>query len=204
MNLSDFNNLDFNNIASWPLPARAVAVGLVFVLVIGAGYWFDTRSQLDTLHEAQRQEQGLKTQIMVLAGQAANLEAYKKQLVEIRHTFGEMLQQLPNRTEVAGLLVDISQAGLASGLEFELFKPEAEIHKEFYAELPIDIRVTGGFHQFGKFVSDIAALPRIVTLHNISIQSAGKTGKLVMNMTAMTYRYLEPGETSAKPKGKKK
>ncbi|MDE2089863.1 MAG: type 4a pilus biogenesis protein PilO, partial [Gammaproteobacteria bacterium] len=131
MNLSDFNNLDFNNIASWPLPARAVAVGLVFVLVIGAGYWFDTRSQLDTLHDAQRQEQGLKSQVMVLAGQAANLEAYKKQLVEIKHTFGEMLQQLPNRTEVAGLLVDISQAGLASGLEFELFKPEAEIRKEF-------------------------------------------------------------------------
>ncbi len=151
-------------------------------------------------------EQELKTVFEKKAKLAVNLEAYEKQLEEMRESFGAMLRQLPNKTEVADLLVDVSQTGLASGLEFELFKPQAEVPREFYAELPISIKVTGDYHEFGDFVSGVAALPRIVTLHNVNISRRdAKSGNLVMNLTAKTYRYLEDEERSGgKKKGKGK
>lgn len=187
----DLNNLDFNNIGSWPLPAKAIAIAMICAVVIGLVYWFDTQHQIQTLQDARNKEQTLKTVFEGKQSKAANLEAYKAQLDEMRQSFGAMLRQLPNKSEVADLLVDISQTGLASGLEFELFKPEPEIVKDFYAELPVTIRVNGNYHEFGAFISGVAALPRIVTLHNISIKPSNKRGGLVMEVTAKTYRYLE-------------
>lgn len=204
MNLQELRNLDFRNIGSWPVAARAVAVGAVFVFVLFLGYWFDTRDQLERLDRVRQKEAELKRTFERKAAKAANLEAYKAQLEEIRQTFGTMLRQLPSKTEVAGLLVDVSQTGLAAGLEFELFKPQSEVPREFYAELPISIRVRGSFHEFGGFVSGVAALPRIVTLHDFNIRGvggkqggaarAGVAPELVMDITAKTYRYLEEGE----------
>lgn len=187
----DLNNLDFNNIGSWPLPAKAIAIAMICAVVIGLVYWFDTQHQIQTLQDARNKEQTLKTVFEGKQSKAANLEVYKAQLDEMRQSFGAMLRQLPNKSEVADLLVDISQTGLASGLEFELFKPEPEIVKDFYAELPVTIRVNGTYHEFGAFISGVAALPRIVTLHNISIKPGNKRGGLVMEVTAKTYRYLE-------------
>jgi type IV pilus assembly protein PilO len=192
----DINNIDFSSAGSWPLPAKAVAIALVCAAVAGLGYWFDTKPQLEALQAAQKKEQELKSTFEARQVKAANLEAYRAQLEEMRITFGAMLRQLPNKTEVADLLVDISQTGLAAGLEFELFKPEAEVPREFYAELPITIRVIGTYHEFGNFISGVAALPRIVTLHNTTIKASGKPGKLSMELTAKTYRYLE-GEGGA-------
>ncbi len=206
MRLEELRNLDLQNVGSWPVAARAVAVGVVFVLVFFLGYWFDTRGQIEELERLRQKEVELKRTFERKAAKAANLDAYKRQLEEIRQTFGTMLRQLPSKTEVAGLLVDISQTGLAAGLEFELFKPLDEVPKEFYAELPISIRVRGTFHEFGSFVSGVAALPRIVTLHDFSVRPAGgKAGQpaagqppeLVMDITAKTYRYLEEGEEEA-------
>jgi type IV pilus assembly protein PilO len=198
MNLNELslNDLDLSNIPRWPAAARAVVILFIMGGVIFLGYWFHTKDQLLTLQQAEQKESDLKVIFEKKAKQAANLEAYEQQLTEMRESFGAMLRQLPNKTEVADLLVDVSQTGLASGLEFELFKPQAEIPQEFYAVLPIRIRVIGKYHEFGDFVSGVAALPRIVTLHNISIKKRGKKGDglLVMDMTAKTYRYLEESE----------
>jgi type IV pilus assembly protein PilO len=192
----DINELDLTNIARWPAAARAVIILFLMGGVIFLGYWFHTKDQLLVLEDAERKEGDLRVIFEKKAEQAVNLEAYEKQLEEMRESFGAMLRQLPNQTEVADLLVDVSQTGLASGLEFELFKPKSENPMEFYAELPISIRVIGDYHEFGDFVSGVAALPRIVTLHNISIQRA-KGGELAMNLTAKTYRYLEDEEREA-------
>jgi len=193
----DLNELDLTNVARWPATAQAVIILLLMTCVIFLGYWFHTKDQLVMLADAEKQEQDLKVIFEKKAKQAVNLEAYEKQLEEMRESFGAMLRQLPNETEVADLLVDVSQTGLASGLEFELFQPQAEIPREFYAELPINIRVIGNYHEFGEFVSGVAALPRIVTLHNISITRVDKSSaKLAMNLTAKTYRYLEDSERS--------
>ncbi len=193
MNLSELRNLDFNNIGSWPIAVRVFTIGTICAAVLGLGYWYESQNQLPDLEQARNKEQELRTVFSAKAAKAANLDAYVQQLEEMRQSFGAMLRQLPNKTEVADLLVDISQTGLASGLEFDLFKPLAEVPKEFYSELPINIRVTGKYHDFGAFVSGVAALPRIVTLHDISIKPAGD--KLVMDVTAKTYRYLEEGES---------
>ena len=178
------------------LPVKGLAFALMFCAVLGAGYWFESRGQLPELDQARQQELDLKAAFTAKAVKAANLEAYKLQLEEMKQSFGAMLRQLPDKTQVAELLVDISQAGLASGLEFELFKPEAEIPKDFYAELPITIRVKGRYHDFGAFVSGVAALPRIVTLHDTNIKPAGAekgqdSSRLLMDLTAKTYRYIE-------------
>jgi type IV pilus assembly protein PilO len=205
----NLNDLDLSNIYRWPAAARAVVILFIMGGVIFLGYWFHTKDQLALLQQAKQKEVDLKVIFEKKAQQAANLEAYEQQLTEMRESFGAMLRQLPNKTEVADLLVDVSQTGLASGLEFELFKPQAENPQEFYAELPISIRVIGTYHEFGDFVSGVAALPRIVTLHNISIKNTSKTDEpyLVMDMTAKTYRYLEeserPQESSKKGGGRK-
>jgi len=195
MNIN-LNELDLSDVARWPTAARAVVILFLMGGVIFLGYWFHTKDQLADLDSAVQKEEGLKIIFETKAKQAANLEAYEKQLEEMRESFGAMLRQLPNQTEVADLLVDVSQTGLASGLEFELFQPGSEVPKEFYAELPINIRVIGGYHEFGDFISGVAALPRIVTIHDVKISRAGKTGLLGMNLTAKTYRYIEDNEAT--------
>ena len=214
MNLSeiDINDLDFSNIANWPLAARVIAILLIAAAVLGLGYWFDIKDQQLRLEQAERKELELKSEFESKARKAANLEAYEQQLEEMRQSFGAMLRQLPNKTEVADLLVDVSQTGLASGLEFDLFKPQGETPREFYAELPISIKVRGTYHEFGAFVSGVAALPRIVTIHDIAILPPAKdaaSGELAMELTAKTYRYLDESEqipetTVAQGKGGRK
>lgn len=197
MDLQQLNELDFSNIGDWPLAAKAVVAALVFALVLAAWYYLDTQDQLQGLDDAERQEIQLKQSFEVKWRKAANLDAYRAQLEEMKESFGAMLRQLPDKTEVPALLVDVSQTGLGAGLEFKLFKPLDEVPKEFYAELPIHLQVIGRFHEFGTFVSGLASLPRIVTIHDISIHprktNEGTGGELVMDATAKTYRYLEEG-----------
>lgn len=193
MDLSQLNELDLSNIANWPLPARVVVIAIIFVAVLGLGYWLDIKDQGVRLEKAENQENELRQTFETKARKAANLQAYEQQLAEMKETFGAMLRQLPNKTEVAELLVDISQTGLASGLEFELFKPQTEVPKEFYAELPISIRVKGDYHEFGNFISGVAALPRIVTVHDVNIGPDKESG-LTMDILAKTYRYMDEEE----------
>ena len=204
----DLNNLDLSNIGSWPVAVKAVLVIVVAVGVLVAGYFLDIQSQQETLNTVTSEETRLKDDFEVKQAKAANLDAYKAQMKEMEDSFGAMIRQLPSKTEVEDLLVDISQTGLASGIELQLFKPLAENHIEFYAELPISLKMTGTFHQFGEFVSGIAALPRIVTLENISITKAkgskGNSNLLSMTATAKTYRYLDESEVSGKKKKKKR
>lgn len=205
MDIQQLRNLDFNDVAVWPLPVKIAAIILLSIAVLGAGFWFDTRSQLKLLEDTRDKEKELKEEFETKMRKAANLDGYKAQMEEMERSFGAMLRQLPGKTEIAELLVDISQAGLANGLEFELFKPEEEVPAEFYAELPIKIKVTGDYHDFGNFVSDVAALPRIVTLHNINISPQQENkDELVMEATAKTYRYMEEEEQEDNDKGKKK
>ncbi|MEE8343235.1 MAG: type 4a pilus biogenesis protein PilO [Gammaproteobacteria bacterium] len=194
MQLPELNNLDYRDMGGWPWPIRAVIVVFLSIAISGLGYWFDSRHQLEQMAAAKHSEVELKGVFESKAAKAANLEAYEQQLVEMRASFGAMLRQLPNQTEVADLLVDVSQTGLASGLEFNLFQPRNEVPKEFYAELPIDIEVRGTYHEFGAFISSVAALPRIVTVHGIKIVSDPEGEELTMVLTAKTYRYLDEGE----------
>ena len=204
----DLNNLDLSKIGSWPVAIKAVVITVVAIAVLTAGYFLDIQSQQETLNTVTSEETRLKDDFEVKQAKAANLDAYKAQMKEMEDSFGAMIRQLPSKTEVEDLLVDISQTGLASGIEFQLFKPLAEKHIEFYAELPISLKMTGTFHQFGEFVSGIAALPRIVTLENISITKAkgskGNSNLLSMTATAKTYRYLDESEVSGKKKKKKR
>lgn len=195
MTFEELNNLDFSNIGDWPRAVKGVAILLVIAVVAAAGYYFDTKDRLAELKQTESREQRLRTEFKNKQAKAANLDDYKQQLEEMRQSFGAMLKQLPDKTEVAALLVDVSQTGLAAGLEFELFQPMGEIQKDFYAELPIKLRVFGEYHEFGEFVSGLAALPRIVTIHDVQIEPLPekdpKYGKLVLEATAKTYRYLE-------------
>ena len=203
----DLNNLDLTNIGSWPLAIKGVLITVVAVGVLALGYFVDIQAQQDELERNISEEKRFKEDFEIKQAKAANLDAYKAQMVEMEDSFGAMIRQLPSKTEVEDLLVDISQTGLASGIEFQLFKPLAEKHIEFYAELPITLKMTGTYHQFGEFVSGIAALPRIVTLENISLKSAkgkGKKETLTMDVTAKTYRYLDESEVSGKRKKRKK
>lgn len=207
----DINDLDFNNAGNWPLPIKLVAILILCAAIGFAGYWFDTKDQIATLDNAKAKEEQLKKEFETKQAVAANLIPYRKQMKEMEKSFGALLLQLPSKTEVAELLVDVSREGLKAGLEFELFKPGAEIKKDFYAEYPIQIRVIGTYHQFGNFASGIAALPRIVTLHNLKIEQkkAKSKGKgsggatLTMEATANTYRYLDKDELGAAKKKKK-
>ena len=172
-----------------------VWIVIIFLAVaIGGTYYFVYKDQMPRLERAQLEEVTLKQGFEQKQRKAANFDAYKRQLDEIESSFGTMLRQLPGKTEVPSLLVDISQTGLAAGLEEELFQPVGEVRKEFYAELPIRIRLVGSYHELGKFVSDIAALPRIVTLHDIDITQIKDSSDLTLKVTAKTYRYLEDDE----------
>ncbi|MCB1760212.1 MAG: type 4a pilus biogenesis protein PilO [Gammaproteobacteria bacterium] len=190
MNFQELNDLDLSNIGDWPGPIKALLI-LILCAGLGAGwYYFDTEDQIVQLKKVESQERDLRTKFEKKQAKAVNLELYERQLEEMKQSFGAMLRQLPDKTEVAELLVDVSQTGLASGLEFELFDPLGENRKDFYAELPIKIKVKGDYHQFGNFISGLATLPRIVTIHDISIESKGK-GRLEMEAVAKTYRYLD-------------
>jgi len=190
----DLNDLDLSAIGSWPAPVKGAVISVVCIIVLVAGYFLDISGQLDVLDRNRKQEITLKSDFEKKQAKAANLDAYKQQLADMETSFGTMLRQLPSKTEVEALIVEISQTGLSSGINFQLFKPQPEQQIEFYAELPIQMKMTGNYHQFGEFVSGIAALPRIVTLHNISIQKEKDSNKLSMEVLAKTYRYMDDNE----------
>ena len=205
MNLQDLQNIDPNDISSWPLPLKLIGIAGVAIGILFAGWYFLIQGKLQELEQIESKEQELRTNFMSKKALAINLPAYKQQMEEMQLTFGSLLRQLPDSAEVPDLLVDITQAGLGRGLEFILFKPEKERPIEFYAELPISIKVKGSYHELGLFVSDVAALPRIVTFGNIKITGGKKSNKLTMSAKAKTYRYLSAKEIkSSKPKGKKR
>ena len=198
----DLSELDFSTIGSWPVAARAGIIVVACIILMVASYFLHFQGMLEQHDRAKAQESSLKSQFESKQAKAANLEAYRQQMKEMEASFGTMLRQLPSKTEVDDLLVDISQTGLGSGIEFQLFKPQNEVHIEFYAELPIQMSMTGNYHQFGNFVSGIAALPRIVTLHNINLNGE-KDGTLKMDVLAKTYRYLDENELAAARKSQK-
>jgi len=205
--LEDFNDIDFNNVGSLPLPVKAVLLLILFLVLMFVGYWFMLKPAYEELDQAKAKEEELKKIFLSKKSQAVKLEAYREQMLDVEKTFGTLLKQLPDKSEMDGLLTDVNQAGLGRGLEFDLFKPGKEIVKEFYAELPIEIKVIGQYHDLGEFATDVSKLPRIVTLNNLAIQGRdnGKVGgTLVMNAIAKTYRYLDSSEIQAqKPKNKK-
>jgi len=211
MKLEDFNNIDFKNAGSLPLPVKAVLLSGLFLLLLGSGYYFLWSPALESLDQAKAKELELRQVFLDKKSQAINLEAYKQQMVEIEKTFGALLKQLPDKSQMDGLLTDINQAGLGRGLEFELFKPGQETQAEFYAEMPIAIKVLGNYHDLGAFATDISKLSRIVTLNNLSITSSSTDTKgskssdsgLVMEAVAKTYRYLDNDEMAAKKSSEK-
>lgn len=204
--LEELRSLDPRDPGRWPLAVRAGAVGLAFVvLTVFLIYFLVWDEQRPALQQREDQEQALRQEYRTKHSKAVNLDIYKQQLKDIERSFGALLRQLPGKTEVPNLLVDISQTGLSAGLEEKLFEPQPEVKKDFYAELPIKIRLTGSYHQFGQFVSGIAALPRIVTLHDIEIKSENKDAydQLSLELTAKTYRYLDEDEIAAGEADKK-
>ena len=200
-----FSNLDPENIGNWPILVRSLIVILISASVLGAGYYFDTMAQQEELNRVESEESGLWSTFETKQKKAVNLESYKQQMKEMEESFGTMLRQLPSKNEVAELVEDITQTGLASGLAFELFKPDDERPKEFYAEKPISVKVSGDYHSLGQFTSGVAALPRIVTIHDVKLKVDDKVSrKLSMEATAKTYRYLDEDEIAAASTGKKK
>lgn len=184
------NNLDQDNIGSWPLAVKALIYALIFFVVLGGGFYFQIKGMNEELSREQSKELDLLSSYEKKAFTALNLQRYKEQLTEMDVSFGALLKQLPSETEVPGLVEDISHTGLGSGLEFKKITLGKESAKEFYMELPIAIEVRGDYHSFGSFVSGVSALPRIVTLHNLSIKpEGGKSKLLLMSVTARTYRY---------------
>ena len=203
--LDDLKSLDPNDPGRWPLPIRAGTVVLCFVILSAALFYFLVWSdQKPVLDNVAAEEQTLRDTFKRKHSKAVNLEVYQAQLADIERSFGALLRQLPGRTEVPNLLVDISQVGVGAGLEEKLFQPSAEVKKDFYAELPIKIKLTGSYHQMGEFVSGIAALPRIVTLHEITIKPENKDvyDNLSVELTAKTFRYLDDAEVAAAEKAK--
>ncbi|MFN5745298.1 MAG: type 4a pilus biogenesis protein PilO [Methylococcaceae bacterium] len=210
MNLSEIS-WDLEYAGSWPVAIKTLVVAVLCLLLSALWYHLDTAGQFEQLEATQAREAELRATFEIRQRKASNLDEYKEQLLDIEKTFGELLRQLPDRTQVPELLVDVSQTGLASGLEFELFKPGTEVTRDFYAELPIEVRVLGTFFDFGSFVSSLASLPRIVTVHNIKIapnlakESGGQSGPkypLTMSALVRTYRYLDEGELALKPTAK--
>ena len=193
MDLQDLQNLSFDNVGSWPLPVK-IAGGLIVIGIVGfLGWQYDIKGLTEKLDGLVEEEANLRVSFEAKQKKAANLPALKQQLEDIKETFGDLLKRLPNKTEVAELLVDISQQGLGAGLEFELFKPGNERPADFYVELPIQIRVRGSYHEFGSFISGVSDLPRIVTSHNIKI-NPDNDGGMTLETTAKTYRYIDEDE----------
>jgi type IV pilus assembly protein PilO len=210
MTLDDFRRLHFREAGSWPLTAKIVILGFMMLLIVAAGAWFDWKDQYDALDAAKNDETKLREQYAQKKVKAINFELYVQQLKEVEQSFGALVKQLPNRAEIDALLTDINQAGLGRGLQFELFRPAAqERMADFYAELPIAIRITGSYHDMGAFASDVSQLPRIVTLNDVAVNN--DKGSLTMEAVAKTFRYLDEEEMAkqrklakeAKEKGKK-
>ena len=192
--VEELRSLDVNDVGRWPLVFRAAVIFIVFIAIVGAGVWFTIiKDKLPALQRAQDDESTLRVTFENKQRKAANYDAYKAQLAQIEQSFGTMLRQLPGETEIPSLIVDVSQTGLASGLQEKLFQPQPEIPRDFYAEKPIKIRLSGGYHEIANFVSGVAALPRIVTLHDINITPEGQDSfdQLSLEVTAQTYRYLD-------------
>lgn len=200
----DFRTLDPRDPGAWPLVPRIVVLAGMFLVLLFVAGWFGWQSQYEELDIKRQEETRLKDDWLNKKKQAVNLDEYRNQLAEIERSFGALLKQLPNAAEMESLLVDINQAGLGRGLQFELFKPGTEVVKDFYAELPITVNLTGTYHDFGAFAGDIAKLPRIVTLNDINI-STGKSGEasLMLATTAKTFRYLDESEIAARKKQEK-
>jgi type IV pilus assembly protein PilO len=206
MNLSEIS-LDFDDVGNWPAPVRIISILIAAMLVIGGWYYFDTQHQWIELEAQQKKEVDHKRTFEIKQKKASQLNDYRAQLQQIEDSLGVMLKQLPDKTEIAKLLIDISQTGLGNGLEFELFQPKGEQKREFYAEYPIDVRMVGDYLQLGNFVSGVAAFPRIVTISNVQIQPHKKSGQLVMQAVVKTYRYLDDDEiamSAAKTKKRNK
>lgn len=196
--MNELQNVRGDNVGSWPNWFKGAVIAVACVVLLGGLYWKVTTPQLDVLKAAEDTEVAKRSEFEQKQRKAANLDALKQQMEDMKESFGDMLRRLPNKTEVAGLLVDISQQGLGAGLEFELFKPGNERPADFYAELPIQIRVVGDYHEFGTFISGVSDLPRIVTNHDVKIRvKDDKSGLLVMETTAKTYRYLDEEEEAA-------
>ena len=207
MKLDDFNNIDFKNAGSLPMPVKLVLLGFMFLILVGLGYWFLWSPQIDEFDQAKAKEDELRQVFTQKKGQAIKIEAYKQQMIDIEKTFGALLKQLPDKSQMDGLLTDINQAGLGRGLEFELFKPGQEAVADFYAEMPIQLRIKGSYHDVGAFATDISKLSRIVTLNDLSITPLNKDTKdsvLVLEAVAKTYRYLDSSELAAKKVAEKK
>lgn len=202
MNLSEIN-WDFNEAGTWPLPVKAATIALICVLVFGAGVYYDTLDQLAALDAAEKKELELRQSFETKQKKSINLQDYKDQLAQIETELEDMIRQMPTKEEVASLLIDISQTGLASGLEFRLFKPGAPVRKDFYSELPIGIEVIGKYEELGLFVSGLASLPRIVTVHDVNIIPEGKEGEMRMNATVKTYNEDANGAETTVAKKKR-
>ena len=195
MTFDDLKRLNLREIGNWPLAPKFGVLALLFLVIVAVGAWFDWKDEYEALDRAVQQEAKLKDQYAAKKAKAINYDLYRQQLAEIEQSFGALVKQLPNRAEMDALLTDINQAGLGRGLQFELFKPAAqERMADFYAELPINIRITGNYHDMGAFASDIAQLPRIVTLNDVAI--ANERGVLSMDAVAKTYRYLDEEEVA--------
>jgi type IV pilus assembly protein PilO len=204
MTLDDLRRLDPKSIGSWPALPKLGVLLLALVGIIAASYFLDWQNQLEAIDASTKKEQTLRTTFIDKKKQAIDLDAYRKQLADIEKSFGTLLKQLPSKSEMEALLTDINQAGLGRGLQFELFKPAAaETMSEFYAELPISIKVTGSYHDMGAFASDISKLSRIVLLNDVSLAQNAKDGGLTMDAIAKTYRYLDEEEISKQKKSSK-
>lgn len=202
MTLDDIRRLNIREAGNWPLLPKIVVLGLIFLVIVAAGGLLDWRDQLDALDRVQAEEAKLREAYASKKAKAVNLELYVQQLREIEQSFGALLKQLPNKAEMDALLTDINQAGLGRGLQFELFRPATQERlADFYAELPISVRVTGGYHDMGAFASDVAQLPRIVTLNDISI--VNDKGTLIMDAVAKTFRYLDEDEIARQKRSAK-
>jgi len=198
--LDDFRHMNPNDPGSWHQIPKATALLGLFLIIILAGWWFLWNDQLTELDTKQLEEETLKQQFLEKKRQAVNLELYTQQLADIDRSFGALLKQLPNKSEIEALLIEVNQAGLGRGLQFELFRPAQELVKDFYAELPIAVKINGTYHDFGAFAADIAKLPRIVTLNNISISPLKDGGVLTMDATTKTFRYLDEEEVAKQKK----
>ena len=203
MNFDDFNNIDLKNAGSLPTPVKLVLLSILGLLLLAAGYFLLWRPAMEAYDQAEAKEQALRQTFLDKKSQAVKIKAYREQMLDIEKTFGALLKQLPDRSEMDGLLTDINQAGLGRGIEFELFKPGQEIVSDFYAEMPIKIKILGSYHDIGAFATDVSRLSRIVTLNDMSIMPVNKDikgggGMLVLEAVAKTYRYLDASELASK------
>lgn len=196
---NDFKNLNPNDPAAWPWAPKSLILAALLAAIVAAGWWFLWDDQLIQLETKQQETEKLKQEYLDKKRQAVNLDLYKQQLAEIDRSFGALLKQLPNKSEIDALLIDVNQAGLGRGLQFELFKPGQESVKDFYAELPVTVKIIGTYHDIGAFSADIAKLPRIVTLNNMSI-APNQSGQLTLDAVTKTFRYLDDAEVAKQKK----